>query len=241
MGLGAHVTKRWRFFLAVSLFCGAGEAHAQTASAESSTLVVPTVGVDPTVGEVQAPPQPISAPVPPCTSCIPALTPIELVIDADLGSKISTTGQTFPLHLAAPLVIDGREMLPAGTAGQGEVVHAKKAGGGGASGELVLAARFLTVGDRTVRLRSMRTALAGADRMGTVNALNAVSAAALPVASFIGFAITGRNVVYPKGTVASAKIAEDFTIGLANEAPAVPVQPESIEAGQPATEAAATQ
>ena len=38
----------------------------------------------------------------------------------------------------------------------GEVVHAKKGGGSGAAGELVLAARYLDFEGSRVRLRSMR-------------------------------------------------------------------------------------
>src|SRR5262245_4046011 len=60
------------------------------------------------------------------SAIVPALTEISVEILADLGSKTSTTGDTFPLRLAAPIVIDGVELVPAGTAGMGEVIHAKK-------------------------------------------------------------------------------------------------------------------
>ncbi len=143
-----------------------------------------------------------------CQSCIPALTPVELVIEADLGSKISTTGETFAIRLAKAIVIDGREVIPAGTTGQGEVVHAKKAGGSGASGELVLAARYLDFGDRRLKLRSLRVGLAGRDAM---QAALAVSTLATP----LGFILTGRNVDFAKGTVAMAKTSEPFMVDIA--------------------------
>ncbi len=153
---------------------------------------------------------------------IPALTPVDLVIDTDLGSKISITGATFALHLGKPIVIDGRELIPAGTEGQGEVIHAKKAGGSGSSGELVLAARFLKVGDLHLKLRSMRIAIAGKDATAKVDGLNAAAAGAsvfVPVPiGLIGFAITGGNTVLPKGTTAMAKTAEAFDIGTATTA-----------------------
>ncbi len=143
---------------------------------------------------------------------IPALTVVEIEIGAELGSKISTSGDRFPITLKAPIVIDGREAIPAGTAGEGEVVHAKKAGGSGTPGELVLAARFLTVGERRLRLRSMRVGQVGKDNMGTVTAIGAASAAvALPLA-LLGFAIAGGNTVYPQGSLASAKTAEAFVV-----------------------------
>ncbi|MFN4134265.1 MAG: hypothetical protein ACK4G2_01320 [Novosphingobium sp.] len=143
---------------------------------------------------------------------IPALTPVSIMIDADLGSRISATGQTFPIHLAEAIVIDGRELAPAGATGEGEVIHAKKAGGSGAPGELVLTARFLMVDGRPLKLRSMRVGLVGGDAVNGVVAFNAATAATpLPI-GIIGFAVTGRNVVYPKGTVATAKTAEPFVI-----------------------------
>lgn len=143
---------------------------------------------------------------------VPALTPIEIAVDAELGSKISTSGQMFPLHLASAIIVDGKEIVPAGTQGQGEVVHAKKAGGSGAPGELVLAARYLQIGERRLKLRSMRIGQVGKDAVNGVTAFNAVAAATLPPVSIIGFAVTGRNVIYPAGTVAAAKTAETFAV-----------------------------
>lgn len=163
---------------------------------------------------------------PSCTACIPRLTIVELVIDADLGSKLSTTGATFPLHLDKPVIVDGHEVVPAGTSGQGEVIHAKKAGGSGAAGELVLAARFLTFAGRQIRLRSMRIAVAGKDATGTVDAFNAASAGAAVFApvplGLLGFAISGKNVVVPAGTHALAKTAEDFALETQPVSPPVP-------------------
>lgn len=143
---------------------------------------------------------------------IPALTVVELVIDADLGSKTSHSGETFPIALHRPLVIDGREVLPAGTTGRGEVVWAKKSGGSGSSGELVLAARYLDVDGRRLRLRSMHLAEVGQDKFNTVNAINIATAATVPVASIVGFFLSGKQAFVTKGTIAAAKTAEDFNL-----------------------------
>ncbi len=144
--------------------------------------------------------------------CIPALTPVKLVIRAHLGSKISTSGQTFPIALAAPIMVDGKELIPAGTTGKGEVVHAKKSGGSGASGELILAARYLDVGERRLRLRSLNFAVAGQDAMGTVQSINIASAVAFPALSLIGFFIQGKGIDIPDGVEAMAKTAEPFVL-----------------------------
>ena len=194
----------------------------------------------------QAPPDkgPTAAVVPPpvCTGCIAKLTVIELMIDDDLGSKISKTGAVFPLHLDKPIVVDGKEVVPAGTVGEGEIIHAKKASGAGTPGELVLAARFLAMGDRQLKLRSLRIAVAGKDASTAVDSYNAVAAGAAvltPVPfGLLGFAITGRNILIPKGTRALAKIAEDFPLEVA---PAAPVDPQQkVQAEQQAVVAQTT-
>lgn len=150
---------------------------------------------------------------------IAKLTEIEIEILEPLGSKLSTSLDTFKLRLAAPIMIDGIELVPAGTMGAGEVVHAKKAGGMGVAGELVLAARYLDIGDRRVRLRSMK--LAGNEAESRIAAANAIgtagAATALPVA-LIGFLVKGGQIDVPEGTIATAKIAEDFSITMAAKA-----------------------
>lgn len=147
-----------------------------------------------------------------CSPEIPALTQVKVSLDAELGSKISTTGAMFPFHLAEALAINGCELVPAGTKGMGEIVHAKKAGGSGAPGELVLAARYLTIGEAQLKLRSMRIAIAGADSIHAIDGLNAASVMSpLPI-GLIGFAISGRNIVLPVGTLAIAKTAAPFSL-----------------------------
>jgi hypothetical protein len=178
-----------------------------------------TVSASALADDVLVPPQPsqVTAPSVPaeasCTSCIPALMPVMLSIDAELGSKLSKTGDQFPLHLTQPIVLNGREVIAAGAAGLGEVIHAKKAGGSGSPGELVLAAHFISIAGRELKLRSMRIALAGQDAIHTVDAVNAASVVSpLPI-GLIGFAITGRNIEIPRGTLAVAKVAEPFLPG----------------------------
>lgn len=144
---------------------------------------------------------------------IPAFTDVSVEILSDLGSKISRTGETFPIRLAKPIVIDGVERVPAGAEGQGEIVWAKRSGGSGASGELVLAARWVVVDGRHLRLRSMHLSPVGQDKYKTVESINIASAAAAPVVSVIGYFITGKQAFVPRGTVAAARTAEEFKLG----------------------------
>src|SRR6478672_2581342 len=60
-----------------------------------------------------------------CT--VPALTVVEIEIVDDVNSKTAHPGDHFALRLAEPLALNGRVVLPAGTSGVGEVVHAAKA------------------------------------------------------------------------------------------------------------------
>lgn len=164
---------------------------------------------------------------------VPALTPVIIALRAHLGSKISTSGDWFEIELAEPVMVDGRLALPAGTRGLGEVVHAKKSGGSGASGELVLAARYLDIGGRRLRLRSMRFAEAGADAIGTVNALNVASAASpVPGIGLIGFFIKGKGIDLPEGTRAHALTAEAFGIDPATPDGAGEVMPAQTKASE---------
>lgn len=143
---------------------------------------------------------------------MPALTPVSLEIATDLGSKTSKSGDSFPIRLAAPIMVEGTEAVAAGAEGMGEVVHAKESGGMGAAGELVLAARWLQVGERRLRLRSLKIVPEGQSRINTVNAINAGSAASpLPI-GLIGYFISGGQAIVPKGTIADARTAEAFDL-----------------------------
>lgn len=143
------------------------------------------------------------APSKPALPKIPAFTPVELVIEAELGSKMSVSGNMFPIRLARSIIIDNRVVVLAGARGMGEVVHAKKAGGSGSSGELILAARYLEVNGQKLRLRSMQLSLVGQDEMQTSMASSALIG---PLA----FAISGKDTIVPLGKHVMAKTAEDF-------------------------------
>jgi hypothetical protein len=54
-------------------------------------------------------------------------------------------------------------LIPAGSIATGEVIHADRARGLGKAGELIIAARFVTVGDRHIKLRS-QLSMTGQDK-----------------------------------------------------------------------------
>jgi hypothetical protein len=130
-----------------------------------------------------------------------ALTPVALVMDAEVSSATSRPGDRFPLHVTDDVKQDDIVLIPTGSVGEGEVIHAAKAKRGGKAGELILAARFVIAGGTSVRLRSF-TPGNGKDRS---NAAYAVAVAVTPWAMFV----RGGEIVIPAGTAVSAKTAMD--------------------------------
>ncbi|MBU7580524.1 MAG: hypothetical protein KAF27_08630 [Porphyrobacter sp.] len=156
---------------------------------------------------------------------LPAATPIIIAVDAELGSKISATGQMFPIRLAKAVVVDGVEVLPAGITGEGQVVHAKKAGLAGAAGELVLAARYLDYNGRRIELRSFRFMEAGETSLGKGQDNTGMSNMTTAIAGPIGFFIGGGNTNVLPGTIANAKTRNVEVFAAPAAAPAPPENP----------------
>ena len=154
-------------------------------------------------------------------TCIPALTPVQIELSEPLSSRSSVTGQTFGLALASPISIGGNALIAAGAKGQGEVVHAKKTGVG-VGGELVLAARFLQIGEQRLRLRSMHLNGAGRDQQGLAFAVGVA-------VGFPALFVRGKHIDVPVGAFADAKTAEAFWVDAPADAPEKPGEPAPIE------------
>lgn len=132
-------------------------------------------------------------------------TPLKIEIGEPISSQRRKRGETFAVRLAEPLLFDGREMLPVGTPGIGEIIHAAPSGGGGKPGELLLAARYLEVDGRQIPLRGFRIGATGTDRS------NGAMAASVAIGPFAHF-IHGREIEIPAGTLATAKLAADTVL-----------------------------
>lgn len=165
----------------------------------------------------QESPLPTTAPAtdmpsaPPQTICceLPEGTPLTLEILDPISSARAKRGDAFRLRVRDAVSIEGVVMLPAGTEGVGEIVHAEPSRGGGKPGELILAARRLQAGDREVRLRGFKLGGAGKDTSGV--ALG-VAVAAGPFAHFIH----GKEIEIPVLTAGIAKLAEPLRDPLQN-------------------------
>jgi hypothetical protein len=76
-----------------------------------------------------------------------------------------------------------------------------------------LAARYLEIGDTKIPLRSLKYGRSqGKDSSGTVGMASSVAAAVVPVASVVGFMISGGEVRIPQGTRATAKVAAETVL-----------------------------
>lgn len=152
----------------------------------------------------------IAPPLPAVAGCcvIKALTPVRLAITNPMNSNQVYSGQRFGLTLREPILLDGGRSIPAGTPGEGEVVHAAHTGLAGKPGELLLAARFLEFAGVRIPLRSMRVGGTGKDNLG----LAIITSAAV---GMIGLVISGGQVRVLAGAPADAKISADTRIDAA--------------------------
>ena len=199
-------------------------------------LLQPVVAAaEPAPASAEAAPPVADEAAPPAVAglLLPKTTPIIIAIDKELGSKISQTGETFPIRLAKAVTVDGVEVLPAGITGQGEVVHAKKAGLAGAAGELVLAARYLDLNGRRIELRSFRFMEAGETSLGKGQDNTGVSNMTTALAGPIGFFIGGGNTNVLPGTLANAKTRNDEVFERAAAAVAPDEQQNENREGNP--------
>jgi len=130
---------------------------------------------------------------------IPATTVVHIELIEALTSKTNKIGDTFALRLSAPLIIDGRTVLPQGLAGGGEVTHAAKKGGGGKPGELIINARFLQCGGTRIALGHFHFAATGHGNFGA-------AFATAQVVPFGQFMVSGHDAVIPAGSTGTAQI-----------------------------------
>ena len=164
-----------------------------------------------TGGVSAATPTPVEG-IPPASSApehaccrVPANTVVDLEILDLLDSYQHKRGDKFRIRVVTSVAIDGTSLIAAGTLGVGEIVHAAAARGGGAPGELLIAARSLDIDGQPAPLRGLKLGVTGDDNSGM--ALG-VSFAAGPFAMFI----RGREIEIPAGTRVSARLAQDVTL-----------------------------
>lgn len=204
---GAHAS----VLLSLCLGCHVASAIAQTpappAAAESASPAPTTTPTPPPpsgdgtsaspLEETTTPAAAAPAAGPCCT--LPDGSPVQLEVVGPISSKTAVRGQTFALRLAQPLSTAEGVLLPAGTEGTGEVIHAERSRGGGKAGELILAARYLQGPDGPIKLRGMKLGGSGSDKTGAAMGASLI----LPLGGFV----RGTEIEIPAGTPANAKLA----------------------------------
>jgi hypothetical protein len=138
-------------------------------------------------------------------------TEVAVELAEAVGTKGKKAGDTFALRLAAPLIVDGQVVIPAGTRGIGHVVQASGAGLGGKGAKLIVSADYLTVKGGTVPLQGLQLTGTGKDETFAADIASLGGWISMPL-SLVGFAVTGGEIEIPAGTAARAKIARDVSL-----------------------------
>jgi len=136
---------------------------------------------------------------------VPALTPVTVRLEQLISSNKNKPCDRFRITVAEDVRVADQLVIPAGSLGEGEVIHAAKSGAGGKAGELILAARFVRVGGIEVRLRSFALGVVGKDQ--TANSL----AASMIIGPFAMF-VKGGVITVPPATLGVAKTALEFKL-----------------------------
>jgi hypothetical protein len=131
---------------------------------------------------------------------VPALTPVFVRLDEEISTKVHKPGDRFRIAVAEDVRIGDAVVIPAGSAGEGEIIDAARPGFGGKAAKLVLAARYVRVGETEVRLRSFVLGAVGKDHSDGALATSFVIG---PLAMFV----RGGAVVVPRDTIGSARTA----------------------------------
>jgi hypothetical protein len=170
---------------------------------------------------------------PPKPIVVPADTTIAVVLDEQVGSKISTPGQEFHATVQSPIEVEGRTAIPKGARVTGIVKDAQPAGRfkGGAALELTLSS--VTVAGHTYEIQTTsptetskgkgkRTATmvgGGAGGGAVIGALAGGGKGAViggligAAAGTAGAGLTGkRDIVLPAETVLTFKLVEPLEI-----------------------------
>jgi hypothetical protein len=135
---------------------------------------------------------------------LPALTPVLIQFDDKVSSDGNRNGDRFRFHVAADVRVGEVIVIPAGSPGEGEVIHAQRSGMAGKAGELIVAARHVTVGGRTIRLRSFAA--------GTGQQHTDLATWTGMLISFPALMIQGGVMTMPRNMVANARTAQSASL-----------------------------
>ncbi len=162
----------------------------------------------PTLAVATPPVKPHEAPA---RRIVPAGTVVEVELSRAITTRRAKAGDSFPLRLAAPLIVNGHIVMRAGAPGVGEVIESARPGLGGKGAKMVLDARYLIVHGRRIAIDGLQLAAAGHDNSTAAQVVGLGGIGFAPL-GFVGLAIQGGDVTFPEGTKAQASIATTVTL-----------------------------
>jgi hypothetical protein len=215
------------FCLAVMLGCGSKPAENATTTENRDNTSSPTSSGS---GNANAPKPPgLMDRLTSKTYTVPAGTVVSVRLGETLGSKTSQAGQNFDATLAEPVVVEGKEVIPAGADAHGTVVDAKALGHfkGGAGLKIALT----SIKDYKVQTESVNRVAKGKGKRSAVMIGGGAGAGALIGAlagggkgAAIGALVGGgagtagtyftgnKEIVLPAETVVSFKLLQPIEI-----------------------------
>jgi hypothetical protein len=129
-------------------------ATPDTASSDSSNTAANNSSGGPANGSNPSGNSGVREAIAPRLLVVPADTPITVVLDESVGSKISSTGQNFSATVSSPIEVDGRMAIPKGARATGIVRDAKSAGRFKGGAVLSVSLASVTVDGATYDLRT---------------------------------------------------------------------------------------
>jgi hypothetical protein len=150
-------------------------------------------------------------------------TSVALTMSEGLTTKGKNlrVGQRFQMEVAAPVMVNGQVVIPAGSPATGEVTEVRNKGMWGKSGAINARVLYVRANGRQIRLTGQ---LDDKGKTGTAGVVGAI--AILPIA---GFFTTGTSAVIPLGAPVTAFVDEDLPVAFTGGAPApMTVQPTTV-------------
>lgn len=137
---------------------------------------------------------------------LPSGTSIDVTLNTSLTSKTAGVGDSWTGSIRNTSVVDGRNVIPAGSSVSGTVTSVKAAKRGDRA-MLDLGLTSVMVGDRSYQVRgSMESIIAGSTRARNLGAIGAATAAG----AIIGHAVSGSG----KGTIIGAVVGGGAATGV---------------------------
>ena len=137
------------------------------------------------------------------TYTVPEGTVLSVRLGEPLGSKISQPGQSFDATVAEPVVVEGKEVIPAGANARGTVVDAK--GLGHFKGGAMLKIQLDSIKDYKVQTASVNRSAKGKGKRSAVMIGGGAGTA--------GTYFTGnKEIVLPGETVVSFKLLQPIEV-----------------------------